>query len=495
MVAETKRTPHKRIKNMDVTPVPDAHVESHSTHSVESASPNTKIQASKTAPEAPPPPAPVSPLQAAILTVANATAQGAPLAVTRGVVMERASGGQSMSLPPWVGALPGHKSSTGRILSPDVLYLSLYQNIPVPTAPEFQTYGVDHVSSGTARLQKPFTITLAEGRMSPTPEDHMIMQGVQDALLGRDLFLVSLDRLRLYNRANSGKPISDNIILEAYDPATGGLVWKNPRISVEYAVAASLQGLALASAPVSIPAPMRPLVAPVPATPAPAPTASVYPVWFVAFRNEAMEFGIPEANIGAFITKKRASVLLQADVASTPEEAQAMASKQVSGLLGSVPASAPSPTPVAPVVTPVVIPPITPVAAPVMAPRSSTEDVAAALGLTPVASAPTPKAASVAPAVYIAEDLPEVLGLDHLVIKEWRPKVSERIVNFMASCPEKTATARQIREGIGLPTGYDQKGGTLEKIGNALKRFIYRMEDDGLLVGGGTTLGRTYRLL
>ena len=505
MVAETKRTPRTRkpAKAVSVSEEPSTSI--NSTPAVESivlganAPAPTLAPAPAPAPSPAPAPAP-SGLVLAAQAVASATLQGVPLALTRGLITERPSGaGQSLSLPPWVGSLSGHLSSAGRPLSPDVLFLSLYQGIPVPRGAEFQTFGVDHTSSGTgmARLQKPFTITLGEGRLTPTPDDQVIMASVQSVLLGRDLFLVSFDRLRLYTRANSGKPVSDNIILEAYDPSTGSLVWSNPRISIAQAVAACVHGAeftpapihaysALAPAPVSAVAP--PSVAP-PVPPAVATSRPTGPAWFEDFRREAEDYGVAPAT---YITKKWARTLLQVGLASSEEEARIAAQAQVAALLQAFPSTGTVAQVVATIPAPYV--PAAPVAPSIS--LSSTEGVAAAIGLGGPVTLPARAVPSrpAGPAVIVTEELPEFLGLEHLSIREWRPKVQERVLLFMASRPKKTATARQIREGMGLPTGCG-KGTELEKIGNALKRFLHRLEVDGALIGEGVTLGRTYRLL
>ena len=504
MVAETKRTPRTRkpVKADAVTKEPSTSI--NSTPAVESIVLGANAQTPATVPVLVPAPAPTPPpsgLALAAQAVATATLQGVPLALTRGLITERPSGaGQSLSLPPWVGSLSGHMSSAGRPLSPDVLFLSLYQGIPVPRGSEFQTFGVDHTSSGTgmARLQKPFTITLGEGRLSPTPDDQVIMASVQSVLLGRDLFLVSFDRLRLYTRANSGKPVSDNIILEAYDPSTGSLVWSNPRISIAQAVAACVHGAEFTPTPIhaysalapttAVPAVALPSVA-VPMPPAMATSRPTGPAWFEDFRREAEDYGVAPAT---YITKKWARTLLQVGLASSEEEARVAAQAQVAALLQAFPSTGTVAQAVATVPAPYV--PAAPVAPSIS--LSSTEGVAAAIGLGGPVTLPARVVPSrpAGPAVLVTEELPEFLGLEHLSIREWRPKVQERVLLFMASRPKKTATARQIREGMGLPTGCG-KGTELEKIGNALKRFLHRLEVDGALIGEGVTLGRTYRLL
>jgi hypothetical protein len=429
-------------------------------------------------------PTSLPPLQVAAQGVMQANLQGVPLALTRGLVVERASGSPSMSLPPWVGILGSHRSTSGRVLSPETVYLSLYQNIAQPAGPEFQTYGLEHQAYGGSRLQKPMTITLGEGRMHTTPEDMSIMAQVQASILNKDLFLVSLDRLRLYQRSNSGKPISDNIILEAYDPATGALVWTNPRITVAHAIAAT--SAALASLPALAPvatAQVAPATAPAPVAPAPALAVAQPPAWFTNLRREADGFGLTGDNLVRYIVSKRAGVLVMAGIAQNEAEAMSMAHSEVLGLLGSTPATLATETPQAP-------------AAPAPAPLDSPEAVAAAIGFSvPKArtAAASPAPARVHPAAPVG-DLPEALGLEHLMIPEWRPKLNDRILKVIRESDNQKATAQQIRAGLGLPTGF-AKGSDLERIGNALKRCLYRMEDLKLITAEGTTKSRTYRLI
>ena len=500
MVAETKRTPRARKQAKAETPVDAVQPQPDSTPKVESNVANTNIQAVQTpvpAPApAPAPPAPtVTDLEAAAKELVSANLRGVPLTLTRGVVSGRqAAPSSSMSYPPWVGSLSGHLSSAGRTLSPDVLFLALQQAIPVPSAPEFQTFGAEHFTGNAGRLQKPLTITLAEGRMQATQDDLTFMDQIRDALLDRDLFVLSLDRLRLHQRSNSGKPMSDNIVLEAYDPATGGLVWKNPRISVSHAIAACLMGSALPS-----PAPtVRPIVAfaPAPAPALAAPAAPALPEWFMRLKASADDYGVPPEKLAHFIAKGRGDALFIADVTPTLEAGIALATKQVEAIMaGANPAPAPAPS--APAVAPAAPAPVPVAPAPVLAP-STTEGVAAALGLAGPATPPPPPAPKpVRPKVIVAEDLPEFLGLEHLTMVEWRPKVQERIVSVLSAHTNKTANARQIREGLGLPVGCGPKGvgGDLEKIGNALKRFLNRLEADGVVVGAGATQSKTYQLL
>ena len=490
MVAETKRTPRIRKQVKEAKPSEPTTTQFDSTAKVESALPTTPPVASAPAVPAPAPPAPrtASPLEAAAQAVVAANLQGAPLALTRGFVSGRESRAQLMSEPPWVGVAGAYHGRSGRELGQAVVWLAIQQAIPVPGAPEFQAFGADHISGGEARLQKPLTITVAEGRNHLVPADRAVMEQVQDALMGRDLFLVSLDRLRPNPRTSSGKPVSDGIILEAYDPTTGGLVWQNPRITVAHAIAACLHGAALAPsfsvptvAPVSIPAPA---LAP---TPVPSVVTALLPVWFVKIKAEAESYGMPATNTLTYIINKRAEALLSFGAVASMEEALSTARPEVAALMAPVAAPVPA---LAPVSAPIPVP--VPVPAPA-ASLASTEGVAAALGVKPpVVKAVAPK--PVAPVVTVDAELPEELELDHLLVREWRPKVQERILKILADAPDHTASAQQIREALGLRCGF-KSGDELERIGTAIKRTIRRIEAEGLLIGTGLTKGKTYRLL
>ncbi len=461
------------------------------------------------------PAAPVTtPLAAAVQKVAEAMILGVPMVITRGKVAMRANPPTVtiMGQATWIGATVETHNRVGISMGTSQLWLALQQNTPVPSGAHYQNFGSDHTdrAAGGSRLQKPLAITIDEQSPTLGHEHRPFIQAVEDALVGRDLYLVSLDRVRLSARSNSGWPLSEPIILEAYDPA-GNLVWANPRLSFERVCADCAGSFAVTGAPANTVSTARlnqklatvtmgapaPVPAPVPvaATPVPAP-AAVLPPWFIALKAKAADYGIP--NPAIFITNERKSALLMAGLANSEAEAHAMAEAEVKVLLAPAPAkpakAAPAPAPVKPAkAAPAPVPAPTP--APV-AELGAAEDVAAAIGIKieSAASRTSSSRRKEAPAAKLSD--PEAIGAvvtyEQMLDKDYRTQILTRIMDFLGQCEGKRANSTEIRTHLGLPLG---SAGDLEAVGTAVKRMMHRLLEEGLVVKEGTTRSTFYRRL
>jgi len=481
-----------------------------------------------------------------------AAAAGAAISIATGRVRVRTlgKGQEHPGFPFGVVSLEPHYSGK-HLVSPGLFAMSLEQAIPLLEDPAFQS--LSQSMGRMHELWRPVAIPLCEIQESEIPQDRsladfmtdelrQIAENVKQRLVNRDVVIISVERCRFYMRGPSAKSIAEPIALEAFDPATGALVWSNPLINLEMATQATQTAPTAAEFSASGRRMERAAMAPVP------PPAK--PEWYVSLANEAQEFGIP--NIRAYIVKKHAQALvadgcpsmeaamaeseahvaraesgkpiakaipawftelkaeaaefsippekvrdyivrkharnLAADMNITEPEALAQATKLVAAVLGEKPPVVPADA--APAPRPAPRPAMAQASTPVpVAPLTGTGAVASALGISFQGQEGQAEASrrQLRRTAQARGPLPAILTIENLQSPFQREELQQRVIAFIRE--NGVANSIQVKNALVDP---EEDPTAAAK---ALQRHVFNvLMEKGILDAAGSTRARTYSL-